>query len=165
MFFPLGYPLYSFFTLGLIFFCQRTEISYSLIFAIGTLNGDDLFLTLICIFILFRKEKGRNLIFHGLLQFLIWISIKIYLYHLFIANIGDGFIETKHLKDNIKVLTHLINYPLLFSGVILFVWVPTLAFSGLIKDEFVKKSIWVSIPFFIGMILIGAINEIQTLVN
>ena len=78
-------------------------MSYYLIFAIGTLNRETTcFLTLICIFILSRKEKGRNLIFHGLLQFLIWISIKIYLYHLFIANRGDGFIETKHLKDNVE---------------------------------------------------------------
>jgi hypothetical protein len=116
---------------------------------------------MICIFVLFGKGKFRDLTIHGLLQILIWISIKILLYHLFIANFGDGVFEKTHFLDNIEYLKQFKNYPFLFSGAILFVWLPTLVFSGLIKNEFIRKSIWVSIPFVIGMIFVGVVDELR----
>jgi hypothetical protein len=44
---------------------------------------------------------------------------------------------------------------------VLFIWVPTLACSGFIKNEFIRKSIWVSIPFVMGMILVGVVDELR----
>jgi hypothetical protein len=116
---------------------------------------------MICILVLFGKVKLRDLITHGLFQILIWISIKILLYHLFTANLGDGLIEKTHFLNNIEYLGQFKNYPFLFSGAVLFVWLPTLVCSGLIKNEFIRRSIWVSIPFVIGMIFAGNVNELR----
>jgi hypothetical protein len=115
---------------------------------------------MICIFVLFGKVKLRDLIIHGLLQILIWISIKVLLYHLFIANPGQGLFEN-HFLFNIKFLKQNNYYPLLLNGPVLSLWLPTLVCSGLIKDEFIRRSIWVSIPFLIGMIIVGFVSEVR----
>jgi hypothetical protein len=117
---------------------------------------------MICILVLFGKGKLRDLIIHGSLQILIWISIKTFLYHLFIANPGEGLFEKTHLLDNIELLTtQFYYYPHIFRGAVLFIWLPTLICSSLIKNEFIRRSIWVSIPFFIGMIFVGNVNEVR----
>jgi hypothetical protein len=161
-FYPADIPSILFFTLGLISLYKKNWISYYLIFTVGTFNRETTcFLTMIYILVFFGKEKFRDLTIHVLLQILIWISIKILLYHLFIANFGDGVFEKTHLLDNIAYVEQFKNYPFLFSGAVLFVWLPTLACSSLIKNEFTRKSIWVSIPFVIGMILVGVVDELR----
>jgi hypothetical protein len=162
-FYPADIPSVLFFTLGLIFLYKKKWIAYYLIFAIGTFNRETTcFLTMICILVLFGKGKLRDLIIHGSLQILIWISIKTFLYHLFIANPGEGLFEKTHLLDNIELLTtQFYYYPHIFRGAVLFIWLPTLICSSLIKNEFIRRSIWVSIPFFIGMIFVGNVNEVR----
>jgi hypothetical protein len=168
IYFPYDIPSILFFTLGLLFMFRRRWLVYYTIFIVATLNREtSCFLTLIYLFHSIRRERLNTIIFHCGAQLIIWIIIKSVLYKLFIYNPGSNGFEwyhagttVTHLSSNVSFLADPKNYPFLFSN-LGFIWIPVFFYYRLIRVEFVKSSLLLAFPFFIGMLLIGNIYELR----
>ncbi len=174
IFFPRPYhpyywfdtPAVLFFTLGLIFMYQRKWILYYTVFVVATLNRETAgFLTMIYLFVSLGKEKKTKIIYHCTAQFVIWIMIKGVLVKLYANNPGPIFEwydrpQITHFSDNLSFFSHIGNYPLFFSNMG-FIWIPVLFCHRLIQNEFVKRSLWVAFPYFIGMMFVANIYELR----
>lgn len=94
------------------------------------------------------------------------MAIKIILFKAFIANPGpDNFewhnrLGVTNLEENMAFFKDIKCYPLFLSNMG-FIWIPVLLYFHLIKNEFVKRSVLVIFPFFIGMMLVGTIYELR----
>lgn len=86
------------------------------------------------------------------------ITIKIFLLELYKGNAGADIFANRFLA-NLEYLSSLKNYPYLLS-MILFIGLPTI-FYPLIKDRFFRRSVWIFIPFFVGMIIVANLYELR----
>ncbi|MDD5550607.1 MAG: hypothetical protein PHS34_04980 [Candidatus Omnitrophica bacterium] len=162
-------PSILFFTLGLILLYKKDWSKYYILFIVATFNKETAcFLTFIYLFTAIGKTKPGKIAFHCFLQLVIWLAIKYFLYRLYAANPGPGLFEinnidinVSHLTRNVAWLLNLRNYPIVFFKSMGFIWVPTLLGYSLIKDEFIKRSLWVVFPFLGGMMFVANIYELR----
>jgi len=159
-FYPWDIPSMLFFTLGLILLYQRTWWLYYVVFAVGTLNRETTCF-LICIYVLTAVGRDDSLVIalHSVAQMFLWLGIKCVLLLMYRYNSGDGLFEA-HLFPNLALLSNLSYYPLMLSWMG-FIWIPVLIYFRRIPDFFVRRSVLVVVPFFLGMLLVGNLHEVR----
>ena len=164
-------PSIFFFTLGLTFLHQRKWALYYPLFIVATFNRETTcFLTMILLFTSLGKERLTWIAGHCAAQFVIWMSIKTVLGRIFLNNTGvDGFewydgSGLTHYADNFRYFMNPKNYPAFFSTMG-YLWIPVLFGYHRIPNEFVRRSLWVVVPFFVGMFLVANIYELRLFVE
>ena len=175
IFFPRPYhanywfdtPSLFFFTLGLIYLYEKRWALYYPLFVIATFNRETTcFLTIIYLFTSLGRAKPLTLASHCAAQFVIWMTIKTVLAKIYIGNPGaDGFewydgSGLTHYADNLLFFLKPQNYPA-FMSFMGFLWIPILCYYKRIQDDFVRRSLWVFIPYFAGMFLVANIYELR----
>ncbi|MFH1208518.1 MAG: hypothetical protein V1673_03035 [Candidatus Omnitrophota bacterium] len=118
------------------------------------------------------KEKYQTLLVHGVLQFMIWLAVKLLLTHIFRYNSGPAFSEFFHyaqgvhntgitvFSTNLEFLSHPQNWPFSLSN-LGFTWIVTILFFHLIDKAFVKRVVFISIPYFFVTMVMGNIMELR----
>lgn len=158
--YPSDIPAVVFFCLGLIFLYKQNWLRYYLLFVIATLNRETTcFLTILFLITAVGKTRPNRIALHCIAQFIIWIAIKILLARIFIDNPGEALFE-KHFADNLVFLMNFGNYPYLLSSMG-FIWIPTLFLYRLIPDDFVRRSIFIIIPFLLVTIYGANVFELR----
>lgn len=151
-------PALLFFTLGLILMYKQDWKLYYPLFILGTFNRETtLFLVGIYVLTSFGKTSWRTIFRHTALQVIIWFAIRLIL----IQMTGDGARSFNWgVERNIETV---------FQPAAL-LWIPVsagmtwlLAFLGFhrIKDEFVRHSLLIVIPWLIVMFFVGRIVELR----
>ncbi len=167
-YYPYDMPSIFFFTLGLVLMYQQKWILFYIIFTLATLNREtSCFLTFIYLLTSIKTEKLTKVILHCCAQFLIWATIKTILFKLFFHNPGQNGFEwhhigshVTHLSTNISFLLDIKNYSFFFSN-LGFIWIIDFYYYHKIKIEFIRRSMLVIFPFFIGMMFVGNVYEIR----
>ncbi len=154
--------------LGITFLYEKRWTAYYLLFVIGTFNRETTcFLTVIYLLTSLGKERITTLAAHCGAQFIIWMAIKITLARIYAGNPGpdgfewfDGGSTIPHYVDNLKFLSKPGNLPG-FLSIMGFLWIPILIFHRRIHHDFVKRSLWVFVPYFAGMFLVANCYELR----
>jgi hypothetical protein len=162
-YYPYDIPSVLFLTLGLIFLYEKSWTRYYVLFVVATFNREtSCFLTIAFLATSFRRESLRDLAIHCGFQLAIWVSVKGLLYHLFSANASAPNSIAGLFDDNVLLNMHRLSSPaayLSLLSIVGFLWLPTLLSFRLIRDDFVRRSLIVCLPFFVGMLLVGNIVE------
>lgn len=167
-YYPWDTPAVFFMLLGLVLLYQRKWGFYYIVFMLGTWNRETMcFLTFAYLFTVLGNEDIRTITFHVLLQFLLWLLIKVGLYGMYIDNVGAGLFEryhvgtqVSHLSSNLQVLAeplHLITILSSFG----FLWLFVVFRYSTIQNQFVRNSLKVFWPYCVGMLLVANINELR----
>ncbi|MCX7044514.1 MAG: hypothetical protein NTX50_03375 [Candidatus Sumerlaeota bacterium] len=162
--FPYDMSSIVFFLLGLIFMVERKWALYLIVFAVGTYNRETTcFLALIYLFTAIGRTSILRVSAFCFLQMVLWLIIKLHLAFLFRGNpqLGTFYL---YFSDNLQFLMQPWNLPLFFSS-FGFAILPVLFFHKRIQSTFIRKSLYVLIPYFLGMTLVGALNEIRIFVE
>lgn len=168
LFFPWDTPGVMFFALGAaLLHRRRWSLFYPLFFA-ATLNREtSCFLTLLYLFGAWKETPLKTLFTHCSAQLLIWMALKITLRFCFSDNGGAGLFEVhhqgqtgSHLASNLAFLGRWRSYPLLLSCYA-YLWIPVVWRHRDIPDPFVRRSLWVFVPFFLGMLVVANIFEVR----
>lgn len=163
MFYPSDIPAILFFTLALTFMYKQQWREYYLLYFIATLNRETTcFLTFIFLAVFFKRIKFTNYILHLACQFVLWVGIKEALYLAFKSN--PGWLYEKHIETNINMFLEILSlnfYPLInlilnFGGLWLIV-----PFAFKYAPEFLRRSLFVLVPFLIGMFIVGNLYEMR----
>ncbi len=158
--YPSDIPSVLFFTLGMILIYKRKWLFYYPLFIVATLNRETTcFLTILLLLVWIGRIPTSEIFRHCYLQFIIWVGIKLGLYWLYLNNPGKGLFEG-HLITNLKFLANPEHYPFLAS-IFGFTWIPVAACYKRIKAPFVKRSLYLVIPFILPMIYVGNIYELR----
>jgi hypothetical protein len=162
-YYPYDIPSVLFLTLGLIFLYEKSWTKYYVLFVVATFNREtSCFLTIVFLTTSFRKESLGNLAMHTASQLAIWVSVKGLLYHVFSTNASAPNSVAGVFDDNVLLNMHRLSSPtayLSLLSIVGFLWLPTLLSCRLIRDDFVRRSLIICLPFFVGMLLVGNIVE------
>jgi hypothetical protein len=159
LYYPYDIPSIMLFTLGLIFIYKSKWRFYYPLFVLATFNRETtLFLTFIYLFTAFRKDDNNTIMLHCVTQLFIWAAIKYFLHLLYSGNPGMSL--EKGLMFNLKVLTTPFYYPYILSNMG-FIWLPTLLFYRHLKEDFVKRSLLVLIPFASVTLAVAKFTELR----
>lgn len=164
-------PSIAFITAGLVLLYKKEWMLYYLVFSVATFNREtSCFLTFVYLFVELGRAKPKDLVLHCAFQAVIWFAVKYVLFRIYIGNEVEGGSEyfsrglfyAAEFYDgrNLATVTNIRMYPFLL-GVIGYVWIPVLLGVGLIRDHFVKRSLLVFIPFYVGMFYVGAMTEMR----
>jgi hypothetical protein len=164
-FFPTGphyiydFPALLFFTLGVLFLLQKRWIVFYIIFVIGLINKETiLFLSAAFVFLYFKKMEKKNILFHLLLQIIIFVVIKSILIYTFAAN--DGGLLQFSLHRNI----HELLYPYSLISFIAAAIIIFLIFYRINeKPADLKRLALLIFPFGIALLLFAYIEEARDL--
>jgi hypothetical protein len=134
---------------------------YYPLFILATFNRETTcFLTIIlALTALGRKPLGR-IALHVAAQFVIWASIKTFLFSIYRDNPGAGF-GISALASNMRVpftQTRLMPGLLASLG---FLWIPVLVFWHKIPDHFVRRSVLAGPLFFLALMVNGNLPEVR----
>jgi hypothetical protein len=158
-YYPYDTPSMLFMILGLIMLYRRQMVPYYIIFAVSTFNKESsIFLAFVFLFSCMGRGRKRFAALHFMMQAGIWVAIKYYLYDLYSGNMGS-FVELC-LMANIEYLTTPSYYPHLISaaGVL---WFPALVWRRLVKDDFVRRALFVLIPFAAWIMFFEDMRELR----
>jgi hypothetical protein len=146
-----------FFTLGMILVYKKRWLPYYLFFAIATFNRETTcFLTFIYMFTAFGKERNRTIALHCGVQLVIWMAIKYSLYLIYAPNAGQPF------QGGVTVNMHIFTMPSYYFFILSnmgFLWIPTLLFWRRVEDDYVKRLLFVIVPFLLGNFLMGSLRN------
>lgn len=160
IYYPFDIPSVLFFTLGLSLLYKKNWFLYYPVFIIATFNRETtVFLILIYLVTAFEKNKIAPVLLHCTAQAVIWLSVKVCLAFLYANNPGPGYF-VNFFYVNLAVAANPVNIVRIASS-FGFVWVAVGAYFKLITNEFVKRSLAVVVPFFIGMFIVGNITELR----
>jgi hypothetical protein len=160
IFYPSDIPAVLFFTLGLILIHKKKWVPYYLLFAVATLNRETTcFLTVVYFLTAFGKTRLKPLVLHVAFQVAIWVSIKSLLSVLYQDNPGYGLFEFS-VGRNISSFAGLHFYPLFLTN-LGGTWLFVLMFLRYLRDDFLKRSLLVAVPYVIGMFIVGNLFEIR----
>ena len=160
LFYPSDTPSVLFFTLGLILLYKKNWPMYYLVFAVATLNrGTTCFLTFIYLFTAIGKSRPKTIVAHCVFQFVIWVTIKYSLHQLYAYCHGIRPLEY-HWHGNFEAFADPRCYPHMLSS-IGFIWIPTLFYFRSIRDDFVRRSLLVIVPFLSAIVYIPNIDELR----
>lgn len=167
LFYPYDIPSMLFFTLGLIFIYKKNWPLYYFIFALGTFNRETTaFLTMTYVFTALGKDRLKTIASHSLAQLAIWVAIKSYVYSLYGGNQAEdpnirlfkfswGGNSHFFFKENpVEAYTY-------FFRTMGYLWIPVLFFFRRIREDFVRRSLLVLVPFTIGMAIVANIHELR----
>ncbi len=158
--YPYDMPAIAFFAAGLICIKEKWWWRYYLLFPLATLNREtSCFLTITYALVSLGKTKNRVVVLHCAAQLTIWLSIKCMLSAVYSDNIGPGLFENK-LISNIHYLLTPRQWPFFFS-ILSYLWIPVLLFHRRIADEYVYRTLWMTVPFVVGMMIVGVISEMR----
>jgi hypothetical protein len=158
--YPYDMPAILFFTLGLIFLYRQKWAMYYTVFLIGVFNRETIcFLTFVYLITSIGERKPKVILLHCGLQFVLWLAIKYFLYQLYSSNPGEGLFETQ-LLANIGFLLTPKRYPFFLSNMG-FILIPIVFYFRLIDNDFVRRSLFVGIPFFLAMMYVADIWELR----
>lgn len=159
LYFPYDIPAVMFITFGLILIHKRNWTLYYLLFVLATLNREtSCFLTVIYALVAYGRDKNSTIAVHVAAQAAIWISIKMYLKILFAANTGTVFDLT--IIKSLIYMTEPYYYKQMLSN-LAGTWLIVALFYGRIKDRFLRRSVIVAIPFYVGMMFVGNLYELR----
>jgi hypothetical protein len=153
------FPALFLFTLGLLYLNQQHWKKYLILFFVACFNKETIILlTMIFSIYFYKNESLSQKLYYRLfgIQLIIFVSIKILLYSIFINNAG-GFVEF-HLIDR--------NY-LLFNGyslttfVVLLIILLTIFSRWNEKPKFLRNSLWIGVPLLILTLLFGFFDELR----
>jgi hypothetical protein len=160
IFYPSDIPAVLFFTLGLILIHKKKWVPYYLLFAVATLNRETTcFLTVVYFLTAFGKTRLKPVMLHVAFQLVIWVSIKTFLYVLYQDNPGYGLFEFS-VGRNISSFAGFHFYPLFLTN-LGGTWLFVLMFRRYLRDDFLRRSLIVAIPYVIGMFIVGNLFEIR----
>jgi hypothetical protein len=158
--YPSDLPAILFFTWGLICLRQQNWKAYYPLFLVATLNRETTcFLILVYVFTAAGRSPRRSVALHALAQTVLWVGAKAGLYWLYRDNPGFGVFEDQW-RRNLPALTEA-SHLIALSGMWGFTWVPVLIWFRLIRDVFVRRSLFVLIPFLLGMAAVGVVYEMR----
>lgn len=160
VYYPYDIPSVLFFSLGLILLYKKNWFLYYPLFLVATFNRETtIFLTLIYLVTAFEKKKIAPVLSHCLAQAVIWLSVKMLLAALYANNPGPGaFVNFFYV--NLALAANPVNILRIGSN-FGFVWIAVIFYFKLISDKFVKKSLLATLPFFMGMFVVGNIIELR----
>jgi hypothetical protein len=160
IYYPYDIPSVLFFTLGLILIYKKNWYIYYPVFIIATFNRETtIFLTFIYLATTIEKNKIIPVLSHCISQLIIWLIIKKCLAVLYAGNSGPGFF-VNFFFVNWALIIKPVN-ALRIAGSFGFIWIAVICYSKLITDEFVKRSLIVVFPFFVGMFIVGNVTELR----
>jgi hypothetical protein len=167
--FMLPYDLPS-----LLFFCgciycvisERMPLFY-LFFIVGVLNRETICMATL-FFAIWRWQEGRGrkqilvLVGHVLTQATIWVVIKLYLRHLFGANLPDSANASLYYKlsYNLQTLVRPQQWPVLAS-VFGFTLPLVLTWRRFMNNLAMEKELYLLAAWFAVMMLVGVIIEVR----
>lgn len=168
LWFPWDIPSVLFFTLGLLLMYRKNWLWFYVIFVAATLNRETTcFLSVVYLLTAWGNDKPKAIVLHIGTQVALWFAVKTILYQVFAGQPGAGLFETQHigrdvthLSTNFQFLLEPQNYPLLLSA-IGFVWIPAVLFCRHVSDPFLRRAMWVAVPFLAGMMLVSNIYEMR----
>jgi len=164
IFYPSDIPAILFFTLGLIFILKRRWVWYYILFPIAVVNRESIaFLSIALVFLLYKKLPFVQLVIHSIIQFIIWMGIKLVLAHIFADNPGSEFRFT--YAENFWVLVGMVTQlklPLLARLLIFGLMWTLIPYGWKETPSEIKRLFIVFIPFVIIIFTIGCfIDEIR----
>jgi len=153
------FPTLFLFTLGLFFLKKQKWNYFLLLFFISCFNKETTILLTLIFAIHFYKSDNVNRKFYYQLitaQLLIFISIKILLYILFLDNPG-GFVEFHLLDRNYLIFN---GYSLITFVVWLIIIIATFS-KWKVKPKFLKDALWIALPLVIFTLFLGFLDELR----
>lgn len=142
-----------------LFAVRKKWLLFYPVFILGTLNRETTcFLGVIYLVTAFGREKPGKIVLHVLVLAAIWLTIKGCLSRIFAQNPGSLFLFL--LVDNFQYLSRPGNVLSVLSS-FGFLWILVLLCFRRIFDRFIRRSQVVALPFFVGMLLVGALVEIR----
>jgi hypothetical protein len=153
------FPTLFLFTLGLVFLVKQKWTYFLILFFISCFNKETtILLTLIFTIYFYRNEKINKRLYIQLIgmQLLIFTTVKILLYFIFLNN--PGSIVEFHLFDR--------NY-LIFNGyslttfVVWFIIILAIFSKWKVKPEFLKDAVWIAVPLIILTFFLGYLDELR----
>ena len=153
------FPTLFLFTSGLLFMVKHKWSYFLALFFISSFNKETvILLTMIFAIHFYKNKKISKRLFYQLIavQLVIFVSIKILLYFLFLNNPGSP-VEF-HLVDR--------NY-LIFNGysltafVISFIIFIAIFSKWKAKPEFLKDALWIAVPLLILTFFLGYLDELR----
>ena len=160
--FPWDVPSMVFFTIGLVLLYKRKLWPYYVLFAIAAMNKQTaVFLAVVYLFTSIGEKSPKSIMFHFILQIAIWMAI---LYAQFQVGSGNPFamslFDASKLRANAAFLTSLSNLPFLFSA-FGYLWIPAVVFLSVIRNRFVKRSMFAIVPYTALVMLAGDVSELR----
>jgi hypothetical protein len=151
-------PATLFFLLGLKALFNRRWKPYYLIYSIGAINRETIvFLTIAFSLVLSGKKHLRFIASNVLIQVLILAAVRYGLAQVFSTNAGESF--QLQLFSNLQKISSLeIIQPILLSFGGLWIFIP---FGWHGQDPFVKRLLWVCLPFYLLMAVVGNLHELR----
>jgi len=162
-YYPYDVPSVMFFIVGLLLIHERRWAWYYPLFVIATFNREtSIFLVVAGVFAWFdRYPPGRVALLAGS-QLAIWVAIKSLLWFLYRHNrwLGYGLYQFQ-LKVNLLTL---VDQPI--KAVIALatwgcLWLAVVLWYHRIKDEFLKRNLWMIPVFIAGMFVVGFVIELR----
>jgi hypothetical protein len=174
MYKPLWYPYDAFALLfclcGLILIHNGNFRWYYILFVIASFNRETTcFLTIIMLIVCWNQMPAKLLGLHLFAQLSIWIVIKMFLAYLFINQ--PGIIFQHQYFSNILFLTNMfyeqhfpyylevLFRPVYFLGNFGFIYLFVIIFWHKLDNIFLRRSVFVMIPFYISMLYVANIYE------
>jgi hypothetical protein len=167
--FLLPYDLPSLFFFCGCLYCVITGrmFFFYLLFVVGAFNRETICMTTVFLMIWRweeREDRGRRILLAGhiLAQGAIWIAIKLYLHHLFAANVAEVPNASLHYKlgYNMRTIVELQQWPVLLS-VFGFTLPVVLAWREWMKHPAMERAIYLLAVWFVVMMMVGVIIEIR----
>ncbi len=160
--YPWDVPAIFFFVLGVAFIQRDQWRLYYLTFFLACLNREtSCFLIFAFVLLTWKRQPTRWIIFNGLLQLVLWLSVKAALTRLFQHNPGAKIFE-KHLAANINFITGILRHPQDSIDWILltFGWMIILTMlSWRVLPADLKRLLCIAPPFLLGMMLVGDFGQ------
>ena len=143
----MGCAIIILFTIGLVLLYKRKWGAYYVLFAIAALNKQTVvFLAVVYLCTAVGESKPRSIALHSGLQVAIWLAIGYGQYHLGNGNpFTIGLFDASKLRANAAFLTSVSNLPFLFSA-FGYLWIPAIAFLPVIRDHFMRRSMFATVP-------------------
>lgn len=159
LYYPSDTLSLAFMVMLLICLYRRKWLWYYPLFILATFNRETTcFVTMMYVLASLGRDRMTTIALHGAVQTAIWVSIKIILAVIFADN-GQALYEP-HLGVNLSLLAQPGRWPILASSMA-FIWIPVLIWARHIEDQFVRRALWVTAPFLVGMLLVGNVVELR----
>ena len=163
LYYPPDFASITFFVVGALCIQHARWRTYYLVFVLATLNREtSCFLTFLLLFTQWGRVGRRAIALHCVAQFAIWAVLKAMLAWIFRNNAGPVLAELQ-LRCTVSCLMRLLSLdPNALQYVLVFglAWVTI----PLVWDDlppFPKRSLLVTIPFLLGMSIVGNIFEVR----
>jgi hypothetical protein len=167
-YYPSDIPGILFMILGLIFLRQQKWWLYYPIFILGTFNRETIiFLTLTHLLTNWKTTPRFKLLSHVLVQTLLWIGIKSFLWRAFYTNTSESIWYSDIFgvfKNTLQFNLVILRDPMAYSDILSvygYLWIPLIALWNFISDRWLKSALWTVLLFHLAMLIPGEINEMR----